>query len=185
MIVTADSELASAAVRGERQAFSELMTRHQVGIHRFVSRFVRGENAADVTQDTFVAAWRNLARFDPSQRFDVWLRAIAINKCRDHARRAAVRRFISVDLAQAPADSVDDGLISPETATEERQTLALLHRAIQALPASLREPLVLTALEGLSQADAGSVLGVSVKSIETRLYRARRKLADQLNLDLE
>lgn len=181
----ADSELAIAAARGERQAFSELMTRHQVAIHRLVSRFVRDENAADVTQDAFVAAWRNLSRFDPSQRFDVWLRAIALNKCRDHARRAAVRRFISVDFAQAPSDFADDGMTDPEAATQDRQTLALLGRAIRALPTSLREPLVLTALEGLSQAEAGAVLGVSAKSIETRIYRARRKLADHLNLDLE
>jgi RNA polymerase sigma factor CnrH len=180
--VGADEDLARAATRGDRDAFAALMTRHQLPIHRLVSRYVRADAAADVVQETFVAAWRNLARFDPSQRFDVWLRTIAVNKSRDHLRRGAVRRFINIDFGEAPADVVDVSATNPETSIAERQEIERLDRAIRSLPTSLKDALVLTALEGLSHSEAGAVLGVSAKSIETRLYRARQKLAGVMNL---
>lgn len=179
-----DTELVSLAADGDRTAFSELMTRHQSGVHRFVLRFVRGEAATDVTQETFVSVWRNLARFDNSRPFGAWLRTIALNKCRDHLRRQTVRRLITLDAAHAPSEAQDDSQANPARITEARDMLAALNREIARLPLSLREPLILTALEGLSQTEAGAIIGISAKAVETRVYRARQKLAATLGVDV-
>ena len=71
---------------------------------------------------------------------------------------------------------------SPETNVSDQEQLSRLDRAIANLPAGLKEPLILTALEGLSQDDAGRLLGLSAKAVEVRIYRARKALSSALSL---
>jgi RNA polymerase sigma factor (sigma-70 family) len=167
---------AEAARRGERGAFDAMMRREKAGLYAFVRRYVGdADEAFDVTQEAFVAAWRAIGRYDPARPFGVWLRAIALNKCRDHARRAKVRRlFLGAFAAEPPAPAADplDG--------ERGAALARLDRAIARLPGRYREPLLLTTAGGLSHEEAGRVLGLSAKAVEMRLYRARRDLAAML-----
>jgi RNA polymerase sigma-70 factor (ECF subfamily) len=180
-----DAELTRRALAGEDHAFTLLMRRHKGWLYRFVRRYVGDADAAyEVVQESFVAAWRNLARYDARRSFTSWMRAIALNKCRDRGRREAVRRvFFGADpggeevaAAPDPQPSADSSLI----AAERRRAL---DRAIAMLPAKLKEPLILTAFEELSQQAAGEMLGVSAKTIETRVYRARRRLAELLNVE--
>jgi len=92
-----------------------------------------------------------------------------------------VRRFLSFAAPIGPeAESVADDQVAIDDATGDRQELDLVTRAISTLPANLKEPLVLRTIEGLSQAETAEVLGISEKAVETRLYRARRSLADRL-----
>ncbi|MBP6876673.1 MAG: RNA polymerase sigma factor [Phenylobacterium sp.] len=180
-----DAELARRALEGEDHAFTHLMRRHKGWLYRFVRRYVGDADAAyEVVQESFVAAWRNLARYDSGRSFTSWMRAIALNKCRDRGRREAVRRVFfgadpggeAVAAAPDPQPRADSGLI----AAEQRRAL---DRAIAQLPAKLKEPLILTVFEELSQQAAGDVLGVSAKTIETRVYRARRRLAELLEVE--
>lgn len=178
-----DAELAQRAAKGEDRAFTALMRRHKSGVHGFAWRHVGDPDIAfEIVQETFVAAWKALARYDVQRPFATWLRAIALNKCRDHGRKVLVRRLILGDrsLDNPAAQAVPDGSPDPEEtllASRERTRLA---NAIARLPASLKEPLILTCFEDYSQQAAAELLGVSVKTIETRIYRARRKLADWL-----
>ncbi len=178
-----DAELARLSLAGERSAFSALMARHKGPIHGYIRRYVRNpEDAADILQDTFVSAWRALPSYDPARPFDVWLRRIALNKCRDHGRRASVRSVISglFDGGGREIEAVRDPGLGGEAGLIARQDVKALETALAALPHGLRDPLVLTALEGLSQAEAGAVLGLSAKAVEVRVYRARIKLAAAL-----
>ena len=110
-----------------------------------------------------------------------WLSTIAINKCRDWGRKRTVRRFLSFAAPIGPeAEAVADDQVAIDDATGDRQELERVTRAISTLPANLKEPLVLRTIEGLSQAETAEVLGISEKAVETRLYRARRSLADRL-----
>lgn len=179
----ADSDLARLAAAGDDQAFAELVRRHQDGIYRLLRRYLgSADDAYETTHEAFIAAWGALKRYDPSRPFGPWLRTIAINKARDRGRRLSVRRLLfgpkpfeeSGALSSAdPAPAADDSLIG-------RQRLTDLDRAIAALPAKLKEALLLTAIEGLSQQEAGDTLGVSAKTVETRAYRARKLLAQAL-----
>ena len=180
-----DASLAVAARQGDQAAFAALMRRHKGWLYQFIRRYVADrDDAYDVLQESFVSAWGALSRFDPERPFEAWLRRIALNKCRDRARRNAVRRAalrvfgfgesgttaeITAPLADAPA-TVDNAL-------------RRLELAIGKLPRQLKEPLVLTMLEGLSHKDAGALLGINAKAVETRVYRAKRQLAAMLDLE--
>ena len=179
-----DLDLARQAAGGEDRAFTLLMRRHKEALYRFVRRYVGEPDAAyEVVQETFVAAWRAVDRFDGRRPFPTWLRAIALNKCRDRGRRLAVRRAIlgERDLDGAEARSRADPGATPEEALARAEAVARLDRAIARLPAKLKEPLLLTWFEEMSQQEAGDLLGVSAKTIEMRVYRARQQLAALLS----
>jgi len=105
---------------------------------------------------------------------------IAINKCRDWARRRAVRRFFSFALPIETAVMIADETIPADRQLFDRAELARVSEAITKLPAAIREPLILRTIEGLTQAETAQVLGISEKAVETRLYRARNKLTEVL-----
>ena len=178
-----DAVLAARALQGDRSAFNHIVRRHQEPLYRFIRRYVGdAEEAYDLLQETFVSAWQALGRYDPARPAATWLRRIALNKCRDWGRRRTVRRFFygatTLDAAQIAADAG-----ASVSGDENDAALTSLDRAIATLPGQLKEPLLLTAFEGLSQAAAGEALGISAKAVETRVYRARKLLAEALTAE--
>jgi RNA polymerase sigma-70 factor (ECF subfamily) len=176
-----DAALAVRTLRGEDDAFAGLMSRHKGWVYRFVRRYVGNHaDAYDVLQDTFFAAWRGLSRYETDRPFAFWLRRIALNKCRDRNRREVVRRLIGGSAPGTDGDAADvvDPAADPSRLAESGQELGRLEAQIHKLPRSLKEPLLLTALEGMSQQQAGEFLGVSAKAVETRVYRARARLLE-------
>jgi len=181
-----DSELAASAVAGDERAFSWLMQRHKDGLYRFIRRYTGdAEEAYDLLQESFTAAWGALKRYDRTRSFPAWLRRIALNKCRDWSRRRAVRRWLTRNegLDSRTGQNLAAAEPSPETNVSNQEQLSRLDRAIANLPVGLKEPLILTALEGLSQDDAGRLLGLSAKAVEVRVYRARKALSSALSLE--
>lgn len=179
-----DADLVLRARDGEDRAFTTLMRRHNPSLYGFVRRYVGDSDAAtDVVQETFVAAWKALARFDDRRAFPVWLRAIALNKCRDRARRLAVRRLIlgEKDEQSPEAQAQPDPAPGGEDSIVSAQRRAVVQKAIDRLPIKLKEPLLLTYFDELTHQEAASLLGVTVKTIETRVYRARQRLAELLD----
>ena len=175
-----DGELAALVIAGRQRAFAEIMRRYREPIFRLVRGHVGNEeDALDLVQECFVSAFRNLERYDRERPLRAWLSRIAINKCRDWARRRAVRRLFS---AAAPwssaAAEVADHAPQADEVVADRQELETLWSAVSALPGKLKEPLILQAIEGLTQAETAEVLGISPKAVETRLYRARKKLGE-------
>lgn len=178
------ANLPARAVGGDRAAFSELMIRTRIPLFRFIRRYVGDEQDAwDLLQDTYAAAWINIRRYDPTRPFEAWIRTIALNKCRDWSRRRFVRRLIrgGVGLSSPEALAVPDGARSADDRMEAGHRLARLNEELNRLPPHLKAPLLLTAIEGRSQADTAGILGVSVKTVETRVARARRKLSHALH----
>jgi len=179
-----DAALAARAVKGDRPAFNRIVQRYQEPLYRFIRRYVGdADEAYDLLQETFVSAWQALSRYDPARPAATWLRRIALNKCRDWGRRRAVRRFFygATSLEGSPAAA--DAAASVTVDDSNETALTHLDRAIATLPTQLKEPLLLTAFEGLSQIAAGEALGISAKAVETRVYRARKLLAEALKAD--
>ncbi|WP_244309559.1 RNA polymerase sigma factor [Sphingobium fuliginis] len=176
-----DAELAALALAGQQSAYGELMRRHRDAVFR-LARGHAGDatEALDITQETFISAFAALGRYDGARPFRLWIARIAVNKCRDWARRRAVRRLFTFARPIEEAGAVADGMPTPEEAVQSRAELAHIHAAIAALPGNLKDVLVLRAIEGMSQAEAAQILGISEKAVETRLYRARNKLAEGL-----
>ncbi|MEC3908952.1 RNA polymerase sigma factor [Sphingobium sp. CR2-8] len=176
-----DRELAARALAGHQPAYGALMRRHRDAVYRLARGHVgNGDEALDITQETFVAAFAALARYDGVRPFRVWIARIALNKCRDWARRRTVRRLFTF------ARPIDDALAiaspdaTPEEVAHSHREVARINAAIAALPTNLKQVVLLRTIEGMSQAEAADVLGVTEKAVETRLYRARAKLTEIL-----
>ena len=182
--MTADENTHEArAARGDRQAFSSLMAATSSDLYRFVRRYVGdADEAYDLLQETYASAWLAIRRYDPARPFAAWLRTIAVNKCRDWGRKRTVRRIVRgvMGLDAPEAMTVGDDAPEAETRLDDRRRMADLNRALAALPDTLKAPLLLATLEGRSHAEIAEVLGVTPKTVETRIARARHKLNQAL-----
>ena len=175
-----DAALAIAAREGDQDAFAHIMRRHKGWLYQFIRRYVADkDDAYDVLQESFVSAWSALSRFDPERPFEAWLRRIALNKCRDRARRGAVKRAALSVLSWLGAQSGAES--SPQDSAAADQALKRLDGAIGKLPRALKEPLLLTVFENKSHKEAGEMLGINAKAVETRVYRAKTQLALMLD----
>lgn len=176
-----DGELAALALGGRQAAYRGLMDRHRAAAFRLARHLCGNDDAAlEVTQQSFIAAFSALHRYDGSRPFARWLARIIINKNHDWARRRKVRQLLAFALPLDEAHGVAETAPDPERQVADREELDRTMAAITTLPPRLKEVLILRAIEGLSQAEVADVLGISEKAVETRLYRARTKLSEKL-----
>ena len=176
-----DREIYERAAADDNQAFAVLVSRYKAPVFAFIRRYVGGhEDAYDLLQQVFIAAWQSLASYDPDRPLGPWLTTIALNKCRDHSRKMKVRRLFQLAWPVGAVD-VPDTAPNAHQAMNADEELMLLDKAIAQLPRALKEPLLLTVFEGLSHAQAGAALGISAKAIEGRARRAREALKHQIN----
>jgi RNA polymerase sigma-70 factor, ECF subfamily len=172
-----DLELARRARAGEREAFETLVGRHADRLYGVVLRFCRNaDEAEEVTQETFLRAWRSLHRFEGRSQFFTWLYRIGINE----AKRRYERRG-----PQAATGSLDDAGVeiadwrdAPERRAESRDLVRALERAIADLPPDLRLPLILRDIEGLSTTEAAEVMELGEAAFKSRLHRARMSVRE-------
>ncbi len=181
-----DGELVTLACNGADRAFSHLLHRHARHLRRLVTRRLRNpEDVLDVIQDTHLAVWRALQRYDAGRPFEAWLTAIALNKCKDWARRKIVQLGA---MAKVQADSARDSRATEERSAEslamEEESLRHLERALLRLPPQLREPLLLTAILDLPHAAVARELGATRKAVEMRVRHARQRLGHALSAEL-
>lgn len=181
--VCSDGELSTLARDGNSAAFAVLMRRYESRIYRLIrSHTGSSDDALDLVQESFVAAWLALKSYDPERPFGTWLARIAINKSRDWGRRRAVRKFFTF-AAPLGGDVLDipDEAIGADVTAADRERMRAVATAIPQLPPQLKEPLILCAVDGLSQAEAANLLGISEKAVETRIRRARARLSEILD----
>jgi RNA polymerase sigma factor (sigma-70 family) len=171
---------------GDDAALDALMERHQEAVFRFILRHVLNEaDAAELTQETFVRVYFGAANWKPTAKFTTWLYQIALNLCRDHAksrktRNAAVTHSLSEprhpDEAEVGRD-LPSGAATPADEALMRERMAALETGIAQLPYDLRTALVLTVFEQRSQQESAELLHTTPKTVETRVYRARKLLS--------
>lgn len=140
-----------------------------------------GEEAEDAVQAALASAWVARAKLDPRRPAAAYLTTVTLNKCRDQLRRRKAARFLGFGRFDSEPPLVDDEP-DPERAAGDRQQLVQVQLAIEKLPVKLREALVLVTIDGRGQREAAELLGVSEKTIETRVYRARQRLREKLDL---
>ena len=172
-----DRELAAFARAGQQQAYRELLRRYKTPVFRLIqSNIGDPDEAMDLTQETFVAGFGAIGRYDADRPFRLWIARIALNKCRDWARRRTVRSFFSRALPLDSAHDVASDGPAPDAEAADRAELDRVRAAMARLPSNLREVLVLRGVEDLTQAETAELLQTSEKTVEMRLYRARAKL---------
>ncbi|KTE03640.1 RNA polymerase subunit sigma-24 [Sphingopyxis sp. H038] len=172
-----DRELAALARAGQQQVYRELLRRYKAPVFRLIqSNIGDPDEAMDLTQETFVAGFGAIGRYDADRPFRIWIARIALNKCRDWARRRTVRSFFARALPLESAHDVASDGPAPDAEAADRAELARVRAAMARLPSNLREVLVLRGVEDLTQAETAELLQTSEKTVEMRLYRARAKL---------
>jgi len=178
-----DRSLVQRAVAEDDRAFTLLMRRFKLPLYRFALRQIDDpDDAEDIVQDTFVAAHRNLARYNPKYAVSTWLYRIALNKCRDLGRKRKTRNFL-LRMTAKIEDQVTNFQAEgdPETQILAQNELKSLSKKIADLPEALRTPLILCTIEEMSHGEAAQILGISIKAVETRIYRARKTLGKRIN----
>lgn len=177
-----DGEIMLALQGGQDKALDELMHRYKQPLFHFVTHYTHDEDTSyDIVQETFFRVYNKAESFNPAYKFKTWLYQIALNLCRDYARKKKLQSLVSLDSWGNNDDdgSLHDILASDEnieSLTEHRQTLKLLKKQIDKLPHKLKTALILFALEDHSQDECARILGVTPKTVETRIYRARKIL---------
>lgn len=182
---TADSALVTRVLEGDREAYRDLVERHQDLVFGVLMRSLRDRDAAEeLAQETFVRAYGALHRFREEAAFGTWLVQIALNLVRDRRRREG-RRPVVVSLdeirrrAEREVDPVDPAP-SPEAAIERASTASAsrIEAALGRLPEDYRAAFVLKHVEGLSYREIAGITGVSVGALKVRTHRARRMLRE-------
>ncbi len=171
--------LAARAAMGDCVAFEALVVRYQSRVYKLVLLLVGGESldAEDLAQESFIRAYRAIGQFRQDSSFRTWLHRIAINVIRSHlARRRQRAPLVTLeanpeveDAAQEAATPCDD----PETALIRRQAI---DRALATLSTEARLVVTLRDLQGLEYQEIAAITGVPIGTVESRLFRARRRL---------
>ena len=176
-----DRDLVEQIANGNRTAFGHLIRPRSGRLLALATRMLGSTaQAEEAVQDALASVWLARTRLDATRPIEPFLTTTVLNKCRDQLRRRKVAGFIGMapqlDEVALPDESPD-----PEALAVSRDILTRLRKEIEHLPVRLREALVLVAIDGRSQVEAAELLGVTEKAIETRIYRARRRLKEKID----
>lgn len=179
-----DPETLRRAQAGDEAAFGVLMRAHHDQTFRLVWAILRHEqDARDISQEVWLTVWRELPKFRGDAKFSTWLHAIATRRALDHLRRR--RRWFDRFLPFARDDGTelepaDESTLANASADPAGDRVESVRRALDALPPKLRAVLALREMEGLAYDEIAAVLSVPTGTVMSRLYNARRLLAQKL-----
>jgi RNA polymerase sigma-70 factor, ECF subfamily len=175
----ADADLVTAAKRGDRQAFDELVRRTYVDTYTLAYRLTGNEeDARDVAQEAYLRAYRGLARFRGEAQFSTWLYRITANCAATYLGRRSRHRHDPLDDSLPVADPRAD--YDPQLRVDADDLQRRLGSALEELPPRLRAVVVLRDVYDLSHDAIATELGISESAAKVRLHRARNKLRQQV-----
>lgn len=179
-----DRELVRRAQREDKEAFEELIRRHQHRVFAVAGGIVRRrEDVEDVAQQVFVKAYFSLKRFDQRAAFSTWLYKITVNECWDMLRKRKVRPLVyEADLSEEQArqviNSAEKGKDEPDI-SERLEARQRVERLLDGLDERDRLMLILKEVEGFSIEEIADVLDLNANTVKVRLFRARRRVVGQ------
>ncbi len=172
-----DAEIIERVQGGQTRHFAELVRRYQDTVYAMALRFLGSpSDAEDAAQETFLKVFRGLDGFKGEAKFSTWLYRITFNLCADSLRKRRRSGHAELGEAEQVADEpvdVEDGLLSSEDRRRVRECL-------DELDERYRSVIVMLYYQKLSYEQIATVLGVPLKTVETRLYRARKQLRERL-----
>jgi RNA polymerase sigma-70 factor (ECF subfamily) len=162
------------ALREVVEAFGERITRVVAGL-------LRDRDAVDdVVQETFVKAYYRIGSFHGDAGLYTWLYRIAVNSAKDHAKRRGRRPAVALDDLPSGAAALPSQGTPALEGLEARERRLAVREAVEALPPRFRAVLVLREVEGLRYEEIAEILDISLGTVESRLFRARRRLKARL-----
>ena len=187
MTVFFENEIIRSVLRGNVNDFEKLVTAYEKNVYSLALRMVGDpEDAADMTQETFIKAYRSLSSFRGDSKFSSWLYRIASNVCLDFLRSRS--RHPQVSLSTDDEDDratfeLPDMRQNPEEQLMKKLGMEAVRRGLEQLPEQQRQILVLRELGGLSYAELAQTLGLEEGTVKSRIFRARKRLCALLLCD--
>ena len=184
--IEADQALVERVKRGDKAAFDLLVIKYQSRIINLVMRFVRNHSdAQDVTQETFIKAYRALPNFRGDSAFYTWLYRIAVNTAKNYLAVQSNRRLPQVNQDISEMEQIDDGtalkeLDTPENLLLSQEIQGTVIRAIENLSNDLKIAITLRELEGLSYEEIAETMDCPIGTVRSRIFRAREAIDKQL-----
>lgn len=176
---TSDEQIVERALTGDAEAFGEIVHRWERRIFALAYGMLgREDDARDATQETFLAAFRNLRGFRGEAKVSSWLHRIAVNQCITRQRRAKVRKEAAIeDEEDRHASNFSSPLeLSPARMAEGRESIDAVRRAVNSLPLDLRQVVLMKEFEELTFREIAEALDLPLSTVKSRLYTAMRQL---------
>jgi RNA polymerase sigma-70 factor (ECF subfamily) len=180
---TSDEQIVERALTGDAEAFGEIVKRWERRIFALAFGMLgREEDARDATQETFLAAFRNLRAFRGEAKVSSWLHRIAVNQCITRQRRAKVRSESALETEEEKDATRFAAPVhySPARVAEGRETTAAVRLAVNSLPVELRQVVVMKEFEELTFKEIADVLDLPLSTVKSRLYTALKQLQMRL-----
>lgn len=178
--MTGEKVLLARAKKGEIAAFESLMTAYENRVYSLALRSTGSEqDAADITQEVFLRAWKSLDTFRGDSSLSTWLYRVTSNLCVDFARKKAADGVqASIDDEESPAASIADTsrMAQPEAVAENQELREELQYALSQLSDEHRRVVLLRDVAGMAYTDIARTLGLEEGTVKSRLARARASL---------
>ena len=183
-----EAQIVQRVLRGDVNAFEKLVLEYEKSVYAITQRMTgNAEDAADMTQETFIKAYNSLSSFRGDSKFSVWLYRIATNVCLDFLRSRSRKPTVSLSVEDDDGEEVEldiaDESQSPERLLERGLTRDAVRRGLDALSPEYRQILLLREIQGLSYEEIADVLTLEVGTVKSRIFRARKRLCAFLLAD--
>ena len=183
-----EAQIVRRVLQGDVNAFEKLVTEYEKAVYAIALRMTgNAEDAADMTQETFIKAYNSLQAFRGDSKFSVWLYRIASNVCLDFLRSRSRKPTVSLSVEDDEGEETEldiaDESQSPELLLERGLTRDAVRRGLEALPPDYRQILLLREIQGLSYEEIADTLSIEVGTVKSRIFRARKRLCGFLIAD--
>src|SRR5216684_5554822 len=183
-----ERQLVRSAQKGDKEAFEELVRRHQHRVFAVAGGILRRrEDVEDIAQQVFVKAYFSLKRFDQRAAFSTWLHKITVNECWDLLRKRKARPLVyesDFSEEQSRQYASPDRKVAQGPDTSDRLAMRQrLERMLSQLEKRDRAMLVLKEVEGFSVEEIAESMGLNANTVKVRLFRARRRIVEYSRRD--
>lgn len=185
MLDNVEARLVRLARKGDQTAFGEIVDLYKDKIFHLAYRMLNNRHEAeDIVQETFLRVHKNWSRYDDKQKFSTWIYRIATNLCIDRLRKR--KPSFSLDAERNDHEGLDGYTLipgderTPESEYLLSETQAMIHQAIESLPAKYKSIVILRYLQEMSLQEIGDVLDMPVTTVKTRVHRGREFLRKKL-----
>ncbi len=175
-----DHRLVKRVLNGDKKSFDLLVLKYQQRVSAVLGRYnLSREEVMDITQETFIKAYRSIEKFRGDSKFYTWLYRIAINTAKNHLISKS-RRPPDVDIDVYEITSILGSTNGPESEFEGERLSQVVENAISKLPQDLKSAIIMREYEGMSYEDISAILECPVGTVRSRIFRARESIDKQV-----
>jgi len=181
-----DQQLVERAQKGDKRAFELLVMKYERKLGRLLSRMVRdAAEIDDITQESFIKAYRALPQFRGESAFYTWLYRIAVNTAKNYLMAKGKREVATSDMVDEDGEGMEDVLMphdiaTPDAELQTKQIAKAVNETVDALPEELRTAITLREIEGLSYEEIAQMMDCPIGTVRSRIFRAREAIAEKI-----